>query len=124
MNETRNTIHAIDRKLIELEKRLDGVDHTLDVFPKIVALVNHYDNLFKEYHEYLSDMDNAASYKRASASVFKLVRYHSRVIFDEHLMRLERCEENLGGDVRGLQFTYQIIMPITDSNIRYSRQKH
>lgn len=116
--ELRNTIHEFDGRLTHLEQRVDGIDRTLEQFPKIIALVNHYDNLFRDIGEILADIDNAALYKRVSMSIFKLAREIEPQLATSEQAILELCEEEVVTNSRNLVFHYRILIPIIEPKIK------
>ncbi|CAA2962379.1 Hypothetical predicted protein, partial [Olea europaea subsp. europaea] len=117
-HEVRETIHGINDRLVHLEQRLDRIDSTLETFPKIVALVNNYDNQFRDLNEYLSNIDNAAAKKRVSLDIFKLASDNIWQEANPDHANLEKCEENLNNDGRNLVFDYMFTMPHTDHKIK------
>lgn len=118
MKETRQTIHAINFRISHIEERLDKIDKTLEEFPRIVALVNHYINHFKELQDNLADIDNAALYRRASASIFRLAKEDKLLDQKDDNMQLELCEEDISETNQHFTFNYQFLMQQTDPRIK------
>lgn len=118
LNEIKHTIHDVNHKLAHLEERLDNIDQTLEQFPKIVALINLYDNQFKEIAEYLSEIDNASLSRQASTAIFRLAKNNSFIDYEDDQLQLESCHENLKLSDKHLTFEYQFLMSVTNRKVK------
>lgn len=118
MREMRNTIEDINYKLSYLEHKLDKIDESLEQFPKIVALVNSYDNQFRDLSENLADIDNAALRNEASMSIFKIARNNSFADYGDIKLQLEYCAEDIKTPDKHMVFEYQFLMPRINPKIR------
>lgn len=118
MNEIRISIHGVNRKIIQLEQRLDNIDQTMEQFPKIVALINLYDNQFEELAKYLSEMDNASLDGRASTAIFRIAKNNSFIGYEDDQLQLESCHEDIKSSDKHLTFEYQFLMSLTNRKVR------
>lgn len=94
MKEVGERIHGFNACKAHIEQRLDKIDRTIDSFPRIVALVNnYYDNKLKDLGDTQTDIDDAALHKRASSSVFRLVKSNTLIGYTDDQLYLEHCSE-------------------------------
>jgi len=97
---------------------LDKIDRTIDQFPKIVALVNNYDNQFKDLGDILADIDNAALHKQASSSVFRLAKNNTMIEYIDDQLYLEHCSELIREEDKNMVFGYQFTMPKSNPKVK------
>ena len=118
-NVTRETIHGINDQLIELEKRIDFIDDKLEQYPKIVALVRDYDNLFLDIRDALTDIDQEAKLLRVSKSLLKLSKDPLWIEPAERWSSLKNCAFMMEGEDFILKYEFSV--PQLDTGIKILR---
>lgn len=118
-NVTRQTIHGINDRLIELEKRIDFIDEKLEQYPKIVALVRDYDNYFLDVRDALTDIDQEAKLMRVSKSLLKLIKDPLWIEPAERWSSLKNCAYTMEGE--DFKLKYEFSIPQIDLGIKILR---
>lgn len=115
-NETRNTIHLINDRLAELEERVDYIDRKLEAYPKIMALIMDYDNLFNDIHDALIDIDEAATINKASPSIMKLFKDNLWNEPASKWSQLIKCGHTISDG--NLKLEYKFNVPVRDTGVK------
>lgn len=118
MKEMREKIHEFNSRISHIEMRLDKIDRTIEQFPKIVALVNSYDNQFRELSENLADIDNESLHNLASPAIFRIARNNTLLESNNDKLLLEECAEEIMYGQKHMAFNYQFLMPQTNPKVR------
>lgn len=115
---TKETIQSIDDKVNLLERKIDFIDKKVQSFPKILALVNEYDNMFHSFNEILSDIATEANKRKMSAKIMTLTNL---TLWDEPAAdwsRLHKCAYSYDKLNNNFESSFWFTIPISVKNVR------
>lgn len=116
--ETRETIHGLNVRIEHLADLYEGITETMEEFPKIIALVNHYNSNFMSYADTILELDAAASQHKASTALFK---FGGKRLWQEpaaHLSQLNKCTWKIDLEKKNMYISYEFTIPVPETEVK------
>lgn len=112
LNETRNTIHEMDDRLLVMEAKIGQLNETIKATSKTYALLSNVFHYLEDIKEEIMNIDRQAGKGKVSTSLMSLIKKDLWTEPAETWSKLETCSYRF--DNSGLKLTVKFEIPMID----------